>query len=164
MILPMKRNACLGLILATALTGAGGCGGGDTPRKGLPDVRLPTLSASAGESLASCATRKCFTVYVAPWCGYCRQATPLIIQLRKFLKGHGVDTRVIVGLDSLESVKEYAAAFGPETLIDMNDSLRVKGVPHFYVSDGTGQVTKELAGFPSGVDDVERLASVFALP
>lgn len=141
------------------------CGEGvQKPKAGMPDVSLPTLSASAGPSLSSCATSKCFTVYVAPWCGYCRQATPLIIQLRKFLKGRGVDTRVIVGLDGLEPVKEYAAAFGPDTLIDMNDSLHVKGVPHFYVSDGTGKVTKELAGFPSGVDDVERLASIFALP
>ena len=138
--------------------------GGARDNISLPDMKLPTYGSKTGSSLASCPTVKCLTVYVAPWCGYCRAATPLILALRDNLKKLKVDTRIIVGLDEPEPVEAYARAFGPDTMLDLNNSLRLSGVPHFYVSDASGSILKELSGYPSGVETPEEFASVLELP
>ena len=138
--------------------------GACSSRSEMPDVRLPMLSGKLGVNLASCAAAKCLTVYVAPWCGYCRQATPQILRLRDFLKERGILTRVVVGKDRREALIDNARDFGPETLIDVEDSFDVRGVPHFFVSDGSGRVLKEVAGVPTGVDDIGRFAAYFGLP
>lgn len=130
----------------------------------MPDVKLPTYSSKTGGSLASCPTAKCLTVYVAPWCGYCRAATPMILQMRENLKRLKVDTRIIVGLDSAEPVETYARTFGPETLLDLNNTLSLTGVPHFYVSDASGAILKEFGGYPMGVETPEQFASLLELP
>ena len=72
-----------------------GCGGGEISTK-LPDVRLQTLGGPLGPSLATCATEKCLTVIVAPWCGVCHQVTPDIVRLRRFLDKAGAFSRVVV--------------------------------------------------------------------
>ena len=130
----------------------------------LPDLRLPTLSATVGASLASCPTVKCLTVYVAPWCGYCRAGTPLIKALKEFLRQRGVETRIIVGQDSVEEVRSYAEVFGPDTLLDPDASLPVRDVPHFFVSDGGGRILREVAGMPFQVASVPELAAYYDLP
>ncbi len=130
---------------------------------GLPDVSLPTL-AGGQTKLASCTAAKCLTVYVAPWCGYCRAATPAIRALRVFLADNGVATRVIVGMDRPDALREYAADFGPDTLLDAGQALSVGGVPHFYVTDASGKLIKEVAGVPSGDVDTRRFAAFFGLP
>lgn len=131
---------------------------------GFPDVRLPTLSSQAGPTLASCPTKKCLTVYLAPWCGYCRKATPMIIETRKYLKEQGVETRVIIGMDQPQPLQEYASSFGPDTLIDLNGALEVSGVPHFYVSNSSGEILKEVGGLPYGANGAKELAAAFGLP
>lgn len=147
-----------------ALFVLGGCGTNSSSKASLPDVQLPTLSRGTGPSLASCPAKKCLTVYVAPWCGYCRAATPLILDTREYLKKNGIATRVIVGLDRLEPVQEYAKVFGQDTLIDTNDTLHLNGVPRFYVSDSAGKILKEVAGLPSGIKSAEDMAAQFGLP
>ena len=129
----------------------------------LPDIALPSLAASETR-VNACPTAKCLTVFVAPWCGYCRAATPAILGLRDFLKGHGVTTRIIVGLDRPESVRAYARDFGPDTLVDTRQAWVLGGVPHFFVSDASGRIVKEVAGVPMGVRDVEEFAGYFGLP
>lgn len=138
----------------------------DGPRKAsLPDVKLPTLAGEISASLAACPTDKCLTIYVAPWCGYCRMATPMILELRKYLKKKDISTRVIIGLDRPEPVAEYAQLFGPGTLMDINGSFPISGgVPHFFVSDGSGRILKEVAGYPQGLAGAEELAAYFELP
>lgn len=146
--------------LAAALVCAG-CSSSSGPS--LPDLKLPTLEGRSAAPLSSCATAKCLTIYVAPWCGYCRQATPLILETRRYLDARGVETRVIVGLDHPEPVQNYARLFGPATLLDINGSFSVSGVPHFYVSDASGKILKELGGLPMGADNAEGMARFLEL-
>src|SRR4051812_36904899 len=103
------------LVLAAALAA---CSGREPADKPLPDVRLPTLGGPAGPSLAACPTAKCLTVVVAPWCGVCHAATPEIIKLRRYLDRTGVSSRVVIGQGALADLKEYAAEFGPDALLD----------------------------------------------
>ena len=130
----------------------------------LPDVRLPTFSAQEGSSLASCPTRKCLTAYVAPWCHYCREGTPMLLALRQYLQKQDVSLRFVVGKDRLPALREYAQVFGPDTLLDVDDSLSVEGVPHFFVSDSGGHILKEISGIPAGDYSLEEIASSFGLP
>lgn len=143
------------LLLAVLLAA---CSRADAPAgKSLPDVKLQTLGGPAA-SLASCPTQNCLTVYVAPWCPYCRGATAAIRDLKAHL-APDVDVRVIVGMDRLDAVRAYAREFGPLTLLDPENSVAVKGgVPHFYVSDKTGRVLREVPGLPpfSRVDELAR--------
>lgn len=151
----------LGLILGGLLMRPGG-----KPAAALPSEPLPTLSTGKTVSLASCPTAKCLTVVVAPWCGYCRSATPHVLALREYLNTRGVTTRVVVGMDKMQNVKDYALEFGPDTLIDPAGQVTANGVPHFFVTDAAGAVLKEVAGVPAGLDDLgpRDFASFFGLP
>src|SRR5689334_22878006 len=98
-----------------------------SPKDHLPDVSLTTLSGDSRQSLASCPTAKCLNVVVAPWCPYCRAATPTIVELRNYLnKNNLATTRVIVGMDKPQALADYAKDFGPDTLLDPGESLEVK--------------------------------------
>jgi thiol-disulfide isomerase/thioredoxin len=156
----MKARAAA-LLLASGLLA--GCSGGAATER-LPDVRLPTLSAQDSPSLSSCRSGKCLTVYLAPWCHYCRESTPMLLGLRRFLDERGVETRFIVGKDALAALRGYAQEFGPDTLLDVHDVMEVRGVPHFFVSDPKGAVLKEVSGVPSGDYSIEEVAGVFGLP
>jgi hypothetical protein len=132
----------------------------------LPDVRLPTVSAQESPSLASCPARKCLTAYVAPWCHYCRESTPMLIALRGYLGKHGVATRFVVGKDAVEALSRYAQVFGPDTMLDVHDAVEVGGVPHFFVSDDKGVILKDISGVPAGATElpIEQVAATFGLP
>ncbi len=150
------------IFLATLLAAAA-CGGADTASK-LPDVRLPTLGGPLGPSLAQCATEKCLTVVMAPWCGVCHQVTPDIVRLRRFLDKAGVGSRIVVGLADLEELKGMAALFGSDTMLDPGGAVAARGVPLFLVTDRTGAVIKRVNGFPRGASSSEELAAFFGLP
>jgi len=145
------------------LLAAAACGGADTESK-LPDVRLPTLGGPLGPSLAQCATEKCLTVVMAPWCGVWHQVTPDIVRLRRFLDKAGVGSRIVVGLDDLEALKGMAALFGSDTLLDADGAVKARGVPLFLVTDRAGAVVKRVSGFPRGASSPEELAAFFGLP
>ncbi|MBI5881839.1 MAG: TlpA family protein disulfide reductase [Elusimicrobia bacterium] len=152
-------GAAAGVLAYSLLARPAASRGGDR----LPDIRLQTLSLRTAPSLAACPTATCLTIYVAPWCGYCRQGTPTIIALKKLLKKNGVTTRIIVGMDAMEAVRAYAADFGPDTLLDPDSSFRVSGVPHFLVSDASGAISKRVPGLPP-YDDPESVAGYLGLP
>lgn len=140
------RAAAVALLLAAGLAA---CSSGGAPR-GLPNLRLPTLGGISGPSLASCPTAKCLTVLVAPWCGICHHAAPSIVRLRRYLDGIGVASRVVVGAsDDLPAIKEFAAEFGPDALLDEAGAMRARGVPLFLVSDRRGRVLAAVDGFPN---------------
>lgn len=132
-------------------------------------LRAPTLSSSAPQPLG-CSTPKCLTIYVAPWCPYCRAATPMILALRDYLKKHGVDMRVIVGLDKERPVRKYAEVFGPDTFLDTDGRIQPPGgVPNFIVSDASGRVLRSLGGAPPSDEpftDVKlaQIAASYGLP
>ncbi len=150
-------------ILLASLLAAAACGGADTASK-LPDIRLPTLGGPLGPSLAKCATEKCLTIVMAPWCGVCHQVTPDIVRLRRFLDKAGVGSRVVVGLDDLEELKGMAALFGSDTMLDPGGAVAARGVPLFLVTDRAGAVVKRVNGFPRGASSPEELAAFFGLP
>jgi thiol-disulfide isomerase/thioredoxin len=152
----MRRTALFALLLAAA------CGGSPSAR--LPDVKLPTLGGAPGPSLASCPTEKCLTAVVAPWCGVCHRVTPAVILLRRYLHTAGVSTRVVVGLDELPRLKEFAALYGPDALLDEGGAVPARGVPLFLVTDREGRVLKRVDGFPQGAANAAELASFFGLP
>lgn len=155
-------RAAFGVVLA-ALVLLPACGGGEGPAK-LPDVRLRTLGGPLGPSLASCATEKCLTVLVAPWCGVCHSATPDIVRLRRFLDKAGVGSRVVVGLAELEPIKGMAALFGSDALLDPEGAMPARGVPLFVVTDRSGRIVKRVNGFPRGASSPDELAAYFGLP
>jgi hypothetical protein len=123
-----------------------------------------SADAGAGKALASCPTPKCFTVYVAPWCPHCRDATSVILTTRDYLNQHNVHTNVIVGMDKAKALKDYARTFGPDTLLDRDGDLAQGGVPHFYVTDKAGHVLRDQAGVPEGITDPKEFAGLFGLP
>ena len=88
----------------------------------------------------------------------------MILRLRQYLKEHGVETRVVVGMDQPQTLEEYARVFGPETLLDLNSSVALNGVPHFFVSNPAGEILKDVGGLPQDVEHAETLASIFDLP
>lgn len=113
------------------------------------DLRLPTLAAGEA-SPGACPAERCLTVYVAPWCGICRVSTPLLKAVRERLAARGVPVRFIVGKDSPEAVRAYAAEFGPETMLDLSAEVPLRGgVPNFTVLDSSGTVLKSVAGVPA---------------
>jgi hypothetical protein len=128
----------------------------------LPTDALPTLEGKS-VSLSSCPTEKCLTVQVAPWCHYCRAATPLLLKLRPYLAERGVTMRFVVGLDKMAALRDYAAVFGPDTALDAKGAVGGSGVPHFMVSDRQGRVIKDVPGMPQ-LDTVEDVAAYFGLP
>ena len=139
------------------------CGDGASTTK-LPDVRLHTLAGPLGPSLMSCATERCLTVVVAPWCTVCHQVTPDIVRLRRFLNKAGVGSRIVVGLSDLQPIKEMAALFGSDTLLDPDGALFTRGVPVFITTDRAGTVLKYVSGFPRDASTPAELAAFFGLP
>lgn len=126
----------------------------------LPDARLPTLAGPSGQSLAQCPTDKCLTVLVAPWCGVCHRAAPDIVRLRRYLDAAGVASRVVVGLSDAGPIREFAAEFGADTLLDAGGVLTARGVPLFLTSDRTGKVIGVVNGFPMADSPAELARSL----
>lgn len=112
------------------------------------DITLTNVDGSAAVSLAACPTKRCLVTYVAPWCGYCRAATPMIKELRSILRKQGMESWVIVGLDQEPALKGYARDFGADALIDTHRAIEPGGVPHFFVVDDAGTVLRRIAGIP----------------
>ncbi|MEQ1920094.1 MAG: hypothetical protein ABL955_12930 [Elusimicrobiota bacterium] len=150
-------------VFLTTLLALAACGDGASSAK-LPNIRLPTLGGPLGPSLASCSTDKCLTVIVAPWCTVCHQVTPEIVRLRRFLSKAGVGSRVVVGLSDLGPIKEMAALFGSDALLDPDGTLAARGVPLFITTNRAGDIVNHFSGFPRAASTPAELASYFGLP
>lgn len=150
-------------LFLTTLLALAACGDAASSSK-LPDVRLHTLAGPLGPSLMTCMVDKCLTVIVAPWCSVCHQVTPDIVRLRRFLSKAGVGSRVVVGLSDLGPIKEMAALFGSDTLLDPDGALLARGVPVFITTNRSGEVLKYVSGFPRDASTPAELAAYFGLP
>lgn len=154
------RTLTIALTVAAAFAG---CSGEDAAvASRLPDTRLPTLGGPAGQSLAQCPTDKCLTVVVAPWCGVCHRAAPDIVRLRRFLDTSGVASRVVVGMSEIGPIREFAAEFGSDALLDAGGVMTPRGVPIFLISDRNGKVLHVVNGFPQ-TDSAASLAAALGL-
>lgn len=132
-------------------------------------VDAATSEAPAGpkagaDTLAKCPTKKCLTVVVAPWCPHCREAQPIILATREFLRKQNIHTSIVVGMDKPRALAAYAKEFGPDTMIDEDGALGDGGVPHFYVTDASGRVLRNQPGFPPDVTDARQFAALLGLP
>jgi thiol-disulfide isomerase/thioredoxin len=156
------RPLSAALALAVGLSACSG--GGSHVARRLPDTRLPTLGGVVGPSLASCPTEKCLTILVAPWCGVCRAEAPNFVSLRHYLDAHGVSSRIVVGLsDDSAAIKEFAAVFGADALLDAEGALSSRSTPLLLVSDREGRVLKAVEGYPSGLSGPAELAEFLDL-
>lgn len=159
----MRRVRHLPFVIALAAA-LGGCSGPEeSALRPLPDERLGTLAGVPGPSLASCPTDRCLTVLVAPWCSVCHGAVPEILALRRWLDAHGVSSRVVVGASAdREEIADFAKDFGPDTMLDYEQSLHARSVPLFLVTDRKGRVLKSVGGLPRA-DGPETLARYLEL-
>jgi thiol-disulfide isomerase/thioredoxin len=115
--------------------------------------RLSAEGAKTGEtgSAERCAgTRGCLVVYVAPWCGPCKQSLPHDRALADLVKDRGIETTFVVGMDSMPRCQEMARAIGREVLVDEKGAwarkMGISGVPHFLVTSADGKIVKRQAG------------------
>lgn len=122
----------------------------DMPREVLEVHNQDEFSSVSGNVGGRCASRKCLTVYVAPWCPVCKALKPTIISMRDELEAEGVEVNVIVGNDSLKATKEYASAYPFPTLLDADSKFyrkaKKKGVPFFLVSNNKGKIINDITG------------------
>ena len=89
----------------------------------LSATTLPRLAADgtpSGQAPAgTCAGAKgCLIVYVAPWCGPCKQSLPGDRALADLVKDRGIETTFVVGMDAMPKCAEMARAIGREVLVD----------------------------------------------
>ncbi len=122
----------------------------------IASAALPRLAADGsltGETVAAgrCLGAKgCLIVYVAPWCGPCKASLPHDRALADLVKGRGVETTFVVGMDAMPKCQEMARAIGREVLVDESGSwartMGIRGVPHFLVTGPGGRVRKHQAG------------------
>lgn len=130
----------------------------------LPEVNLTSLDGRE-TYMPDCATPKCLTVIVAPWCPHCRTVTGVLAAMRDWLPKHGVDMRIVVGDDSEESVRDYAKSFGPATLVDPSSIFKIAGgVPAFLVSTNGGAVIRKENGALEDEKDPVEYAKSLGLP
>jgi thiol-disulfide isomerase/thioredoxin len=115
--------------------------------------RLTAEGAATGEtgSAGRCLGAKgCLVVYVAPWCGPCRQSLPHDRALADLVKERGIETTFVVGMDALPKCQEMARAIGREVLVDEKGAwakqMGIRGVPHFLVTTADGKVVRRQAG------------------
>ena len=115
--------------------------------------RLAADGATTGESASAercLGAKSCLVVYVAPWCGPCKQSLPHDRALADLVKERGIETTFVVGMDSLSRCQEMARAIGREVLVDEGGAwarrMNIRGVPHFLVTGTDGKVLKRQAG------------------
>lgn len=130
------RAALLVLLASTAFAA------GSLDLKGL----LPRSHAGFRTNLGNCASKRCLTVFVAPWCGHCKHSAGMIKNLSQSLNWKGVKTRVVVTGDTTNKMEQFAQQFGFDALIDDKKEVPGMGVPTFALSDDSGRVLKTHAG------------------
>jgi hypothetical protein len=80
------------------------------------------------------------TVYVAPWCAWCKKGAPQFGQLADGLRSRGYSVKIVVGQAPREQLDAFAAQIGPDAVVDPAGSNPLRGVPAYIVADN-GQVT-----------------------
>ncbi len=136
----------------------------DMPHANLEVHNQDEFSSVSGKLGGRCTSKKCLTVYVAPWCPACKKLKPTIISLKDQLESEGMEVKIIVGQDSLVATKKYASTYPFPTLLDAEgdffDKTKKTGVPFFLVSDNKGKIVNSLTG---GTEDVRIMRNKLGL-
>ncbi len=137
----------------------------------LASAALPRLAADGastgemGPADRCLGAKGCLIVYVAPWCGPCKQSLPHDRALADLVKTRGIETTFVVGMDTLPKCREMARAIGREVLVDEKGAwarkMGINGVPHFLVTGVDGRVRRHQAGALLG--DPEAFARLLGL-
>jgi thiol-disulfide isomerase/thioredoxin len=97
-----------------------------------------------------CLEGRCVVVYLAPWCGSCRQAEPMLRDLRDSLARDGIPVVVVAGMDKPANLETYARNLGYPVLLDEEGRFKraagVNAVPTFLVVNRRGEVTETVKG------------------
>ena len=113
------------------------------------DSKAP-LEKSSQHIGASCYKDRCLMIYVAPWCTYCRRSHQAILSTVKTLESRGIPVFVVLGMDKIDKLKDYAAEFPFPVYFDRDrhffHHLNGKGVPYFVTWAHGGKILKHVAG------------------
>ncbi len=125
-------------------------GNPDMPRETLKVHNQDEFSSVSGKLGGRCGSKKCITIYVAPWCPACQKLKPTIISLKNQLEKEGMEVKVIVGKDSQKETEKYASDYPFPTLLDADGKFfrktKQSGVPFFLVSNNKGKIINDLTG------------------
>ncbi len=113
-----------------------------------------TSAEKPGKRRLSCMRNHCLTIYLTPWCPYCRKSHAAILDAVKQLEERGITTTIILGMDKPDALVAYAADFPFPVYFDANNAyfkkLGMKGVPHSILWLPGGKiVNNESGGFSS---------------
>lgn len=107
-----------------------------------------------------CEKENCLAIYLAPWCGYCRQMHPTIIEMKRKLSKDGINVDVILGMDTPENLIAYAKTFPFSVTLDPDrqfiEAVDGRGVPLFVVSDTKGIIIKKKSGGSNNFDTMKK--------
>lgn len=104
---------------------------------------------------------KCITVYIAPWCGVCRNSEPTFWALQKYLeKNHPeLGFGVVIGADSAENhAKKKSDLLGLAPIVDDSGEIikfqRINSFPTWIITDEKGkEIFREAGGFAMTTDE-----------
>jgi thiol-disulfide isomerase/thioredoxin len=121
----------------------------------LAATSLPRLTAEGNPNGVApanqCAGSKgCLVVYIAPWCGPCKESLPGDRALADLVKKRGIETTFVVGMDTMPNCISMTRKLGRDVLVDTSGAwakrMGINAVPQFLVTGPDGSVTKRQAG------------------
>lgn len=116
----------------------------------LVDVPLETAASTTGED--PCAfTERCVIVYMAPWCGACRQSVRIIDALHaRWEDRDDIGIKVVLGRDGRDALEGMAASTRAAAYLDVDGTYWEKnggrGFPHWIVTDAANRQRRTVSG------------------
>ena len=127
----------------------------------LADVGLkPASSSTIGDPCTG--KERCVVVVLAPWCRACKVAVPIVNDMEKRFQGSKVGIKPVIAYDVEDKLLQMAKGVAGKVFLDPSGRLMKemgdKGVPHWYVVDGSGTVVKSTSGvIPQLQPQIEQL-------
>lgn len=113
----------------------------------------------------NCASERCLLVYLAPWCGVCRNSHQTIVDAVNRLRDRKVNATVVLGMAPRDELVAYAREFPFPVYFDPDKSffndLSAKGVPYQAVWDSGGAIVADVSG---GFRSADQLLQYLQLP
>ncbi len=130
------------------------------------------LIAQSNSGALSCQnSQKCLFVYIAPWCGACKQFLsklfPHILPIiEKYHQKKMAGLEIIIGMDQKEKIEAMAKEYKMEVYHEdsskkYQNMFHIKAVPTFIAVDSKGNIIKKQEGFGARGDTLEDVANNF---